>query len=54
MHVAGSRPTRPSRGPIEHAALRWLGAADLDTVDWIDADRAVLADLVELLRRLHL
>ena len=40
----------PEPRAFEHAALRWLGAADLDTVDWIDADRAVLADLVDLLR----
>ena len=54
VHVAGLAPDSPEPRAYEHAALRWLGAADLDTVDWIDADRAVLADLVELLRRLHL
>ena len=43
-------PGSPEPRALEHGALRWLGAAQLDTVDWIDADRAVLADLAALLR----
>ena len=50
VHVARLASDSPEPRGLEHAALRWLGAAELDTVDWIDADRAVLADLVELLR----
>jgi len=34
--------------PVEHTALRWLGAADLATVDWLDADRVLLPDLFAL------
>jgi 8-oxo-dGTP diphosphatase len=29
----------------EHAALRWLGPAELDDVDWIDADRPLVQRL---------
>lgn len=36
---------------LEHDALRWLGPDELDGVDWLDADRAVLADLAGVLRR---
>ena len=44
--VAGS----PEPQPLEHEALRWVGAADVPDVDWVAADRAVAADLVALLR----
>jgi 8-oxo-dGTP diphosphatase len=50
VHVARLVPGSPEPRALEHGALRWLGAAQLDTVDWIDADRAVLADLAALLR----
>lgn len=36
--------------PVEHAALRWVGAAELAELDWLDADRAVLPDLDRILR----
>jgi 8-oxo-dGTP diphosphatase len=43
----------PGAGPepaaLEHAALRWVTPAELDGVDWVEADRAVLADLLALL-----
>jgi 8-oxo-dGTP diphosphatase len=35
---------------LEHAALRWVDAADVPGLDWVPADRAVAADLVTLLR----
>jgi 8-oxo-dGTP diphosphatase len=50
VHVARLAPGSPEPQALEHGALRWLTAAQLDTVDWIDADRAVLADLAALLR----
>lgn len=31
--------------PHDHAALRWVGAADLDGLPWVPADRAWLAQL---------
>ena len=37
--------------PLEHDALRWVGPAELAGLDWLDADRAVLAELAGLLRR---
>ena len=40
VELAGGRPV-----PTEHDATRWLGATELDTVDWLPADRQVLKDL---------
>ena len=37
--------------PVEHAALRWVSAAELADLNWLDADRAVLPDLEEALRQ---
>ena len=31
--------------PHDHAALRWVSAAELDDVDWVPADRGWLGDL---------
>lgn len=31
--------------PLEHAELRWLAVAELDDVDWLDADLPVIAEL---------
>jgi 8-oxo-dGTP diphosphatase len=33
----------------EHRALRWVGAEELDSLDWVPADRAWLPDLVRAL-----
>lgn len=49
VHVARLAPGSPEPAALEHAALRWLGPAELHAVDWVDADRAVIADLRELL-----
>jgi 8-oxo-dGTP diphosphatase len=35
--------------PLEHAALRWLGAHELDSVPWLPADRPIVAALPVLL-----
>lgn len=35
----------------EHGALRWVGAAELDDLDWLEADRALLGPLRERLVR---
>jgi 8-oxo-dGTP diphosphatase len=35
--------------PHDHAALRWVAAADLDDVDWVPADRGFLPALRRLL-----
>jgi len=31
--------------PTEHDAVRWLGATELDDVDWLDPDRPFLPEL---------
>ena len=31
--------------PVEHDRVRWLGADELDDVDWLEADRPFLAEL---------
>jgi 8-oxo-dGTP diphosphatase len=35
--------------PHDHAALRWVSAAELDAVDWVPADRAFLPAVRRLL-----
>ena len=35
--------------PHDHAALRWVSAAELDDVDWVPADRDFLPALATLL-----
>jgi 8-oxo-dGTP diphosphatase len=39
----------PEPRALEHASLRWLTAAQLAEVDWLDADRALVPDLAVLL-----
>lgn len=34
----------------EHDLLRWVGADDLDALDWLEPDRPFLAELREVLR----
>jgi 8-oxo-dGTP diphosphatase len=41
----GDRPTA-----LEHSAMRWLAVGELDTVDWLPADRPIVAELPPLLR----
>ena len=31
--------------PVEHDVVRWLGASELDAVDWLEPDRPFLAEL---------
>jgi 8-oxo-dGTP diphosphatase len=35
--------------PTEHDAVRWLGAEQLEEVDWLDADRPFLDELRDML-----
>jgi 8-oxo-dGTP diphosphatase len=37
--------------PHDHAALRWVSAAELNGVDWVPADRGFVASLGERLTR---
>jgi 8-oxo-dGTP diphosphatase len=50
VHTAEPAPGGPELQPLEHAALRWVDAAAVPDLDWVEADRAVAADLVALLR----
>ena len=34
---------------LEHAAMRWLGPDELDSVPWLPADKPIVAELPELL-----
>jgi 8-oxo-dGTP diphosphatase len=36
---------------VEHAALRWVSATELVDLDWLDADRLLVPDLLDLLAR---
>jgi 8-oxo-dGTP diphosphatase len=50
VHTAELDPAAPEPQALEHAAVRWVGPDELAEVDWVDADRAVLEDLVAVLR----
>jgi 8-oxo-dGTP diphosphatase len=53
VHLATVQDGVPT--PREHAALRWVGPADLRSLDWAPADRPLLPALHDLLtRRDHL
>ncbi|MEV1293290.1 NUDIX domain-containing protein [Pseudonocardia sp. NPDC049635] len=50
IHTARLLPGSPEPQPREHRALRWVGMHEIATLGWLDADRAVLGELVELIR----
>jgi 8-oxo-dGTP diphosphatase len=50
VHTAELAQDAPEPQPLDHAALRWVGPDDVAAVDWVDADRAVVADLEAHLR----
>jgi 8-oxo-dGTP diphosphatase len=45
LTVARARVIAGEPVPHEHDAVRWLAAAELDDVDWLDSDRPFLAEL---------
>jgi 8-oxo-dGTP diphosphatase len=49
VHTAELEPGSPEPEALEHSVLRWVGRDELAGVDWVAADRAVLADLQTLL-----
>lgn len=51
VHTAELAPGSAQPRALEHAGLRWVGPHELAGVDWVDADRAVVDDLAELLAR---
>jgi len=38
---------------LEHSAMRWLAADELDSVPWLPADKPIVAELPELLASLR-
>ena len=42
LHVAMARLLDGEPTPVEHDAVRWLAACELDDVDWLDPDRPFL------------
>ncbi|MBM7807576.1 8-oxo-dGTP diphosphatase [Geodermatophilus bullaregiensis] len=51
LRVWSARLARGEPVAHEHRDLRWVGAADLDALDWIAADRPLLPAVRELLTR---
>jgi 8-oxo-dGTP diphosphatase len=51
MYAATLRSDSPEPEALEHLAVRWLTQRELPTVAWVDADRAVVADLQALLNQ---
>ncbi|MET0187744.1 MAG: NUDIX domain-containing protein [Pseudonocardia sediminis] len=49
VHRAQLAPGAPEPQAREHRELRWVGAAELAGLAWLDADRALLDDLRALL-----
>lgn len=45
VHTAELEPGSPEPQALEHSGLLWVGGDELAEVDWVDADRAVVADL---------
>ena len=50
VHRAQPAPGGHEPKALEHAAVRWVDATQLADVEWVDADRAVVADLTRLLQ----
>jgi len=49
LRVALATLVRGEPTPTEHDRVRWLGADELDEVDWLEADRPFLFELSALL-----
>ena len=49
VHLARLADPAARPVPIEHAALRWVDATELASLDWLDADRTLLPHLAPLL-----
>jgi 8-oxo-dGTP diphosphatase len=44
-------PDSPEPDPVEHDRIRWLGADELDAVDWLEPDRPFLPPLRDRMAR---
>lgn len=50
IHTAHLVPGSPEPDAREHRSLRWVGPHEVAALGWLDADRAVVAELTALLR----
>jgi 8-oxo-dGTP diphosphatase len=50
VHAAELAPGSPEPAALEHSALRWICPAELDALEWVEADRALVPDLRALLK----
>lgn len=52
LRIYAAQLSHPDAEPaaLEHRALRWIGASDLATLDWLEADRALVHSVHDLLR----
>lgn len=53
LRVAVVRLEAGEPEPVEHDAVRWLGADELGAVDWLDGDRPFLDELSALVPSLE-
>ena len=53
LRVALASLVHGEPAPTEHDRVRWLAAAELHDVDWLDADRPFLTELSTVLPRLE-
>lgn len=51
LRAAVARLVRGEPEPTEHDRVRWLSAAELDDVDWLEPDRPFLPELRSVLER---
>lgn len=49
VYVAALEPGSAEPAALEHTEIRWVNAAELPGLDWLDADRALLPALAHLL-----
>jgi 8-oxo-dGTP diphosphatase len=52
LAVALARVVDGEPDPVEHDLVRWLAAAELDDVNWLETDRPFLAELRDTLTTL--
>jgi 8-oxo-dGTP diphosphatase len=49
VYLSVLAPGSPEPSAHEHSELRWVGATELDELDWLDADRVLLPELADVL-----
>jgi 8-oxo-dGTP diphosphatase len=49
VYLAALEPGSAEPAALEHVEVRWVGAAELPALDWLEADRVLLPELALLL-----